>query len=701
MKTTSLLSGPRHLWSWFFPLFIFILILALFSPSIQNDFVNWDDDQNLLENENYRGLSKKHLLWIFTNIHMGVYQPVSWLLWAVEHQIWGLDPAGYHLVSLLLHATSAVVFYFIAMRLLGLAMNCEPQKENHSLRIASAVAALLFAIHPLRVEIVGWVSAQPYALSGLFFFLSILSYLKSAVLSLESRGHRRCLISSVAFFGLAFLSKAPAVTLPLILVILDVYPLQRLRNNPREWFDQSTAWIWWEKLPFLLIGLSGVVVGLYATSVNAPMASLGLLDRWALASYGTAFYLWKTINPVGLLPTFYELPKPLNPFDWPFLLSAAVALAISAGLIAVRRRWPAGLAIWASYLVMLAPNLGLIQHGAQLAANRYTYLSCLGWALLGGAGLLFCVRTRAASPLGKQIPALASALSIIVLIFLATLSWKMVYVWRDSTSLWSYTMKVDPENETAHFMLGNVFQEEGKWDEAIKHYEQALRIFPGYATAHNNLGNVLAKQGKIDETIKHYEMSIRIAPGFAEAHNNLAISLMETGRLDAAVHHYRQALRLNPDYVEAYYNLANTLTLQGRLDEAVDHYLQALQIRPNHVESHYNLATVLAMQGKLNLAVDSYLEAIQLQPGHLKAHNNLGIAYAKLGLWDEAIRHYEEAIRIDPDYTSAHYNLAMVYLSTKNFGPAWRQARILERLGDPSARTLISQLRKISKEPKS
>lgn len=701
MNTTRNPSEYRPAWRWLVPLFIFVLTFAVFSSTIQNDFVNWDDDQNLLDNERYRGLSWTHLRWIFTNIHLGVYQPLSWLLWAVEYQLWGLNPAGYHLVSLLLHATSAVVFYFIAMRLLGLAMNCEPQKEDHSLRVASALAALLFAIHPLRVEIVSWVSAQPYALSGLFFFLSILTYLKVTALPQESLSRRRHLMASAALFGLALLSKAVAVTLPLILVVLDVYPLRRLRGHPREWFGESTVWIWREKGPFFFIALGAIIIGLYATSINAPMSFLGLLERLALASYGIAFYLWKTLNPADLLPSFYELPKPINPFDWYFLLSAVVTLVISACTIVVRQDWPAGLTIWLSYLVMLAPNLGLIQHGAQLAANRYTYFSCLGWALLGGAGLLYCCRARAGNPVGKQTLTLALALSLTVLTGFGALSWKMVAVWRDSTSLWAYTMKVDPENETAYFMLGNVLREEGRLDEAIKHYKQALRIFPGYATAHNNLGNVLAKQGKIDESIKHYEMAIKIAPGFAEAHNNLAISLMETGRLDEAVHYYRQALRLTPDYAEAYYNLANTLTLQGRLNEAVDYYLQALQIRPNHVEFNYNLANALAIQGKFNLAIDHYLEAIQFEPDHLKAHNNLGIAYANLGLWNEAMRHYEKALLIDPNYTSAHYNLAMAYLGTGNFRLAWRQVRILERLGDPSAIGLISQLRKVSKEPQS
>lgn len=696
---TLLPSEDRSVWRWLVPLFIFALTFTVFSHSIQNDFVNWDDDQNLLDNENYRGLSWKHWRWIFTNTHLGVYQPLSWLLWAVEYQLWGLYPPGYHFVSLLLHSTSAVVFYYIAMRLLVLSMAIETENEGDSLRTASALAALLFAIHPLRVEIVAWVSAQPYALSGLFFFLSILTYLKVTALPQESPKRRRHLMVSAVFFGLALLSKAVAVILPLILVVLDVYPLRRLRGHPREWFGESTVWIWREKLPFFLIGLGGIITGLYATSVNAPMAFFGLLERLALASYGIAFYLWKTLNPADLLPSFYELPQPINPFDWPFLLSAIVAFVITACAMAIRDHWPAGLTIWLSYLVMLLPNLGLIQHGAQLAANRYTYFSCLGWALLGGAGLFYCFHLRAMNPIRKQTLAFALALSMLVLTGLGILSRQMIQAWRDSTSLWAYTMKVDPENKTAHFMLANVLRDEGKLDEAIEHYRQALRIWPAYERAHNNLGNVLADQGKLDEAIEHYETAIKIAPQFAEAHNNLAVSLMEKGQMDAAIHHFQQTLKLKPDDAEAYYNLANALTMQGKLEEAVEHYLQALQIFPHHAEFQYNLANVFSMQGKFNLAIDSYLEATRLKPDHLKAHNNLGIAYANLGLWNEAMHHYEKAITIDPNYTSAHYNLAMAYLAIQNFGFAWRQARILERLGDPSAIGLISQLGKVSKEP--
>src|SRR5207244_2307898 len=351
----------------------------------------------------------------------------------LDYLLWGMNPLGYHLTSLLLHAANAVVFFFIVRRILPLALPA-PSERGHALTASAGVAALVFAIHPLRVESVAWVTERRDVLSGLFYLLTILMYLRAC-----ERGERRrgWYWLSVAVFICALLSKSMVVNLPVVLLILDVYPLRRL-GATIGWWSKPARPVYVEKIPFVLLAAAASVVAVMAqSSVNAavPLAQLSVPGRLAVSAYGLSFYLWKMVVPVNLSP-LYELPRALSLVTTPFLLSYGLVVAITAIVLALRRRVPGLPAAWLAYVVVLLPVLGLFQSGPQIAADRYTYLAGLGWAASGGAGLLFCWRTSGRSKTGTLATLPIAGIALCVVVGLGVLTWNQAQVWRDSAKLW-------------------------------------------------------------------------------------------------------------------------------------------------------------------------------------------------------------------------------------------------------------------------
>lgn len=426
---------------WIAPFLIVLLTFTAFFPVLQNGFVDWDDDQNLLDNPNYRGLGWTQLRWMFTTFHMGHYQPLSWVTFGLDYLLWGMDPFGYHLTSLMLHAANAAVFYFVALHLLTSASSV-PGKLG--LRAAAGFAAMFFAIHPLRVESVAWATERRDVLSGLFFLATVFCYLRATTAMVADSARWRWMTAAVTIYGLSLFSKVSGVTLPIILLVLDVYLLRRLGGGLGKWFGPAVRRVWLEKVPFLLLALGAAVIGLvaqYQAGSIMPLNQYGLVPRVAQAFFGLAFYVWKTIIPVGLSP-LYELPIHLKAWDWPFLLGGVVVLAVSIGLFIFRRRWPVGLVSWVCYVVMLAPLLGIAQNGPQIVADRYSYLSCLGWAILAGTGLLRCWRLGLSGLIHRQTIVVGVGLAAAVLVGLGGLTWKQVQVWHDSETLWRHVLAV-------------------------------------------------------------------------------------------------------------------------------------------------------------------------------------------------------------------------------------------------------------------
>src|SRR5574341_508767 len=582
---------------WLAPPLIALLTIAAFLPTLRNGFVNWDDTVLLSGNPHYRGLGWTQLRWMFTTFHMGHYQPLSWLTYGLDYLLWGMNPVGYHLTSLLLHAAAAVVFYFVARRLLRLALPGLSGESAIGPSLAAAFAALLFSLHPLRVESVAWATDRGNVLCGLFYLLTLLAYLRAV----EGRPSRRWLAAAVGLSALALLAKVMAVSLPVLLVILDVYPLRRLGGGPGRWVGRGVRQVWWEKVPFVLVAVPAALLAPFATPHGGTILSLhqhGLAARLAVVVYGLAFYLWKTMVPLGLSP-LYELPVALNPLDSLYLLSGAVILALSLLLLLARRRWPAGLALWSAYVAILLPVQGLVQVGPQIAADRYTYLACLGWAVLGGAGLLTAGHAWRSRRLGLPAVALLCGLALIILVGLGGLTWRQVRVWHDPLSLWAHALTIDPKSAIAHNNLGVALARQGNLDQAIAHYREALRLQPNYSRAHDSLGAALAKQGHLAAAEQELTLALRFNPASAAARLNLANVYAMQGKDEQAEAEYRRLLALKPTYAKAYLNLGLLLRKQGRSDEGIALLQRALALKPENVTGRNALGLAYLQQGRI------------------------------------------------------------------------------------------------------
>jgi Flp pilus assembly protein TadD len=684
-------DGGTGFWHYLLPCIIAVGTFFAFSPALQNGFVNWDDPVTLLENEYYRGFTWSHLRWMFTTLHTGHYQPLSWVTFSVDYMLWGMDPFGYHLTNLLLHSANAVLFYFVTLRLLALATF--PARNDLALRLASSFAALFFAIHPLRVESVAWATERRDVLSGFFLLLTVLCYLKAA--SSQARNWARWITASVILYMLSLLSKASGMTLPLVLLVLDVYPLGRLRVGSGKWFDVATRRVWLEKIPFVLLALAAAMIALaaqqdYGALITAQRHDLS--SRVAQSFFGITFYLFKTLLPTKLSP-LYEIPIGADPFHWRFVTSAAIVVILTAGFFAARRRWPAGLVTWICYVAILAPVLGIAQAGPQLVADRYSYLSCLVWAALLAGALELCWRRWYGGPTGKTIATSLAGLAILVLFALGKLAWTQTQLWHDSELLWRHALAVSPSG-LAHFNLGTALATSGRIDEGIQHLREAVKFHPFFVDIRYNLGKLLsergeldeagehlrraaeldpkdapvqtalglvfARQGKLEESAKSFRRALEINPNDAATLNNAGIVLGKQGKNEEAVRHFRRALEINSRDANTHTNLANALLGQGNVEGALQHLHRAVDINPNDVENHNNLAIVLARQGKLEEATGYLRHIIELKPQDAGTYNNLAIILAQQGRLEEAAKSFQQALAIDGNLAEAHAGLARV-----------------------------------------
>ena len=486
-------------------------VFAAFLPALRADFVSWDDNINFLSNPYYRGLGPEQLKWMFT-VMAGHYSPLTWLSHGLDYVLWGMKPAGYHFVNVLLHAVAAAIAYFVALRLLAAAVAPEPRG---ALRFAAAVAALLFALHPLRVESVAWITERRDVLCGVFFLLAIAFYLRAV----EGEATRaRWYWASVAMAALALLSKAMAVTLPALLLLLDVYPLRRLgpgRLGPGRWTRRD---VWLEKIPFVVLSLVAAVLAVLAQRAVgslSPVHALGLGRRLGLSVYGLVFYVWKILVPTGLAP-LYEAPFDFDTLTPWFVGSAVLVVAAAAALLLTRRRWPGVATAGAAFVVMLLPVLGLVHFGPHIAADRNTYFAGLAPAMLAGGGVLRLLR-GASSPVAARATAAAA---VAVLVVLAALTWRQSMVWHDSDTLWRHTLRVSPSS-VAHAKIGVMLDEAGHTEAAIEHFRESVRLHPDSPWAYNNYGIALGKLGRLDESIAQFETALRLRPGYYEAQQNL------------------------------------------------------------------------------------------------------------------------------------------------------------------------------------
>jgi hypothetical protein len=495
-----------------------------FLPALGNDFVLWDDDMNFLENAAYRGLSWSHVRWAFTTDLGGHWHPLTWLSLGLDWTLWGMDARGYHLTSVLLHVGNALWCLALARVLLAHAMPDVPGRRR---AVAAAFAALLFAVHPLRVESVAWASERRDVLAGFFWLPALVAYVRMT----DARGRRRLAwgAASVACLALSLLSKAWGMTFPVLLLVLDAYPLRRFG---RERAARLVA----EKVPWAILAAGGAVAAFHAQHPVEAMRTLahhGVAARAAQAAWGLCFYLWKTLVPTRLHPA-YLLELQLDPTRPRYVLAMAAVVAVTVALVVWRRRAPWALAAWAAYVVIVSPVLGVVQTGPQIAADRYTYLACIPWALVVAALVL-----RAPFPARPKLVAAAAAAVVV----LAVLTARQTRVWHDSIALWDHVLRIEPGNYVAWTNRGILTDDPAA---AARHYTEAIRLNPRFALAWANRGACRHTLGDYAGAVADYTEAIRVGPGDPKTWNNRGWAKQALGDWRGAAEDYAEALALAP-----------------------------------------------------------------------------------------------------------------------------------------------------------
>jgi tetratricopeptide (TPR) repeat protein len=562
---SSLNPGRPARQSKFIALAVFALTFVAFVPAISGQFLSWDDSKNFVGNPWYRGLGPDQLQWMWTTTLLGHYVPISWMTLGLDYTLWGMDPRGYHVTNIVIHAANAVLVFFLARRIFALT------DDHHSsptqTDFAAAFAALIFSVHPLRVESVAWITERRDVLSLCFGLSTVLLYLRA----IEARERaKRWYGLSVLAFACAVLSKATTVTVPAVLAIMNVYPLRRLGGDA-GWTGTLARRVYAELAPFALIG---VVAGLGSVAALPLGTQLSGGGKLAVAAYGVVFYLWKTLIPIGLSP-LYQLPPHLNAAAPTFIASAlaVVALAIAAWLI--HRKRPGLVVALAIWFVITLPLLGAVQNGNQIAADRYTYHAAPALALLAGALLLNAERVFRPS----------LAVGACVLLALSALTWRQTGYWHDSVALWSRALAVDSMSAIAHNDLGIELASAGQTSEAIAQYKTAIALDPNYPHAHNNLGFEFEHLGQIEPALAEYRTAVQIDPKYVEAELNWGNALLSLGKNEEAISHYQRAASLDPKHEGAQFNWGVALMRLGRTSEAVQHFSSAMELDPTDADA--------------------------------------------------------------------------------------------------------------------
>ncbi len=641
---------------------IFLVCLTLVLTTLtafwqvrHHEFINFDDDLYIYDNSYVKaGLTRQGLVWALTKAHAYNWHPLTWLSHMLDCELYGLDAGGHHFTNVLFHTANAVLLFLLLNRITGRLWS-------------SAFVAAAFALHPLHVESVAWASERKDVLSTLFWILTMWAYVRYA----ERGGVGRYLLVALAL-GLGLMAKQMLVTLPFVFLLLDYWPLGRLKfkgqsysNYTRSVVSVSVSRCIWEKVPLLVLSVAaGAIVYLIQerTGLVKTVTQYPLLYRIGNALVTYIAYIGRMFWP-SRLAVFYPHPGSTLPL-WQ-VAGAVLLLVVITVFVMLRLRQNPYLAFgWLWYVGTLVPVIGLVQVGLQASADRYTYMPLTGLFIIIAWGipeLLARLRYR---------EAILSLFSVMLLSALGVTTWYQARHWRDSITLYEHAKAVVPNNRWAYNALGQVLGKQNRFDEAVMNLTKALEIKPDYLEARCNLGIVLNNQGRVDEAVEHFTKTLQIKPDFVIALRGMAQVLLQQGRGEEAVMHYRRALQVEPRNPDTYDGLGTALAKQGKRNEAVIYFNKALQLKPDHPKAHLNLGAALAEQGRLDEAMVHFNQALRISPHSSKAHKNIGITFFKQGKFDEAVAHFRVVVQIEPDSPGGHKNLADALFQQGSFAEA-------------------------------
>jgi hypothetical protein len=554
----------------------FLVYLA----ALHNNFVDWDDDSYVFENPYIPSFNFSFFRWAFLKFYSGNWHPLTWVSHALDYALWGLNPLGHHLTNIILHSVNTFIVVLLTARIAKAAGAKKGRAElsrflnERMILIAAGVTGLLFGLHPLHVESVAWVAERKDLLCALFFLLSIITYAKYAQGADDEETQKRPVsrffnkqyLFAVGLFVLALLSKPMAVTLPVVLLLLDWHPFNRIRSF------KTFRTVCVEKLPFMILSLFSSIVTILAQNAGGAIQSLKavpLSARMLVAAESLVAYLGKMAVPFNLVP-YYPYPKNVSLLSPGSLLSIALIAGITATCLVMAKKQKLWLLVWGYYVVTLIPVLGIVQVGAQSMADRYTYLPSLGPFFIIGLGAAWIWRTVAALKRpGLHIKVACGAAAFFVLVSLSLLTVKQIGIWKSSFTLWSYVIEKEPGRvPIAYTYRGAAFEKSGQFDKALKDYEMAIALNPFDYTVYSNMGTLLGKLNLFARSIEYFNKAIALAPDYADAYFNRGITYVAMDQLGPGLEDFNRAILLNPNDATAYLERGNLHLKMGSKDLA-------------------------------------------------------------------------------------------------------------------------------------
>jgi thioredoxin-like negative regulator of GroEL len=593
---------------------VFLLAALVFLPALWNDFVSLDDSLYVYNNSVVKhGLSAAGIVRVFTAPECNFYHPLTMLSLMLDEQVWGLNPFGYHLTALLVHAGSAALLFLALAAMTGAMWR-------------SAFVAAIFAVHPLRVESVAWIAERKDVLSVFFFMVTLAAYVWYA-----RRPGPGSYLAMLSAFVVGLLCKTSLVTMPGLMLLLDYWPLRRFSFRPGDRWKPAMRLVI-EKVPLVVLAMIGTVISAHAQKAGViPYADFPLPARIENAVLSYVTYIAQTVAPVRLSPFYPFLTADLVP--WKVIGALALLIAVTVWALAWWRRTPYFLVGWFWYLGVLVPMLGLVQVGTFSHADRFTYLPQIGLLILfaWGVGDLIC-KWRLPAPL----PGIGAA---VVLVFCSAITIRQIHFWSDSETLFRRALAVTHDNGLAESSLGSALLEkrrhgiivpgvpsEADRQETISHYRAAVRLLPDHADTHLDLGLTLAGTPEHNEAIKELSIAIQTMPFYEPAQLRLGLLLVEKGDVPGAIDHLEAAVQLAPNDLVARNNLGACLRHAGRLSEAIEQYRAALAIDPHYADAHNNLGIALYLAGDKAGAIQEFQTALRCDPSNAQAKKNLEAA---------------------------------------------------------------------------
>ena len=579
------------------------LVLLIYGQTIRFGFVNYDDSTYVYENRNITpGLSVRGIIYAFSHIHSNNWHPLTTITHMLDCQIYGLNAGGHHFTNLILHGTVCILLFLVLRTMTGALWR-------------SAFVAAIFAVHPLHVESVAWISERKDVLSALFFMLTLGAYVRYA----RSSSVRNYLLV-VLLFALGLLSKPMLVTMPFVLLLIDYWPLNRFAD--RSAIGRLIA----EKIPLLLMSVASSAATVVAQ--HEPLGSNEVLAlSWrlsnALSSY--AIYLKQSIWPTRLAAYYPIFLEELG--RWQVIGAFLLVTAITVSVIVPRRTRPYLFTGWFWYLGMLVPVIGIVQVGGQAHADRYAYLPQIGLAIIAAWGGRDLAERF-------QIQRKLSLVALAIIAGFVVLAWRQTGVWRTGEALFKQALAATGKNDVAHYGLGDVYIRRGEIERGIEEFRTSLNIRPDQPNAEDYLGLALLKGGHVDEAIEHFDAALALQPNHLNARFNLANALFQKGDVDDAMRIYQDALANN------------------------QHLVVSGFVQPDYAAAHYNLGNCYIQRGDLNRAIGEFHEALKLLPESPQAHNNLAFALSQAGQTREAVKEWEQALRSNPKNVELLANLA-------------------------------------------